>query len=75
MDWSCQATLLRYTRRGMHMTKDKTDKKLTEDQIARRRDDAVRRALNTPPKPHKDMKKGKKRQDERPTASGDEKHT
>ena len=50
---------------------------LSANAIARRRDAAVRRALNTPPKPHKDMKKGKgkKRQDERPTASddGDEK--
>ncbi len=41
------------------------------DDIAKRRDEALRRALNTPPKQHKDMKKGvkKKRQDERPTAS------
>ena len=46
-------------------------------EVDKRRDDALRRALNTPPKHHKDMKKGarKKRQDERPTASedGDEK--
>jgi hypothetical protein len=28
-------------------------------ETARRRDEAVRRALNTPPKPHKDMKLGK----------------
>lgn len=43
--------------------------------VTQRADDALRRALNTPPKPHKDMKKGKgkKRQDERPTASDDEK--
>ena len=39
-----------------------------ESVVAERRDEAVRRALNTPPKPLKDMKKGKKRQD-RPTAS------
>ena len=26
-----------------------------EAEIARRRDDAIRRALNTPPKPHKEM--------------------
>jgi hypothetical protein len=45
---------------------------MTDDEIARRRDAAVRRALNSPPKPHKDMKKGKKkRQDEQPTASED----
>ena len=46
-------------------------------EVEQRRDEALRRALNTPPKHHKDMKKGrsKKRQDERPTASedGDEK--
>ena len=33
--------------------------------IVRRRDEAVRRALNTPPKPHKDMKLGKRK----PTSS------
>lgn len=40
-------------------------------QIEQRRDEAIRRALNTPPKHHKDMKKGtrKKRQEDRPTAS------
>ena len=27
----------------------------TEDEIAKRRDNAIRRALNTPPKPHKEM--------------------
>jgi hypothetical protein len=44
-----------------------------EEATARRRDEALRRALNTPPKQHKDMKKGKgkKRQDDHPTASGD----
>lgn len=43
-----------------------------DDPIAQRRDDALRRALNTPPKQHKDMKKGRgKRQDDRPTASGE----
>jgi hypothetical protein len=40
------------------------------NEINRRRDEALRRALNTPPKHHKDMKKGRpeKRQDQ-PTAS------
>jgi hypothetical protein len=38
--------------------------------IARRRDEALRRALNTPPKQHKDMKKGKgKKQQDKPTTS------
>ena len=39
----------------------------SNEEIAHRRDEAVRRALNTPPKPHKDMKKGK--QKATPTAS------
>jgi len=38
----------------------------TNTSVEDRRDDAVRRALNTPPKPLKDMNKGKakKRQDQ-----------
>jgi hypothetical protein len=50
----------------------RTTKKQTSDEIARRRDEAVRRALNTPPNPLKDMKKGKgrgKKRQDRPTAS------
>lgn len=42
--------------------------------VAKRADDALRRALNTPPKHHKDMKKGAKKKqegDERPTASSE----
>ena len=41
------------------------DAQYRDQETAHRRDDAVRRALNTPPKPLKDMKKGKekKRQD------------
>ena len=43
-----------------------------EKEIAQRRDDALRRALNTPPKQHKDMKKGKsKKRQDKPTASDD----
>lgn len=47
------------------------NKPKSDDDITRRANDALRRALNTPPKHHKDMKKGrdKKRQDESPTAS------
>jgi hypothetical protein len=47
-----------------------------EKKIEKRRDEAILRALNTPPKPHKDMKKGngKKQQDKSPTASDDVKH-
>jgi hypothetical protein len=41
--------------------------------VEKRRDEALRQALKTPPKLHKDMKKGaKKKQDESsPTASGE----
>ena len=48
-------------------------KPMTEQEIAQRRDDALRRALNTPPKQHKHMKKGarKKRQEDQPTASSE----
>ena len=35
-------------------------------EIEQRRDEALRRALNTPPKPHKDMKKGKGKQRDKP---------
>jgi hypothetical protein len=31
---------------------------MTDEEISQRRDKALRRALNTPPKQHKDMKKG-----------------
>jgi hypothetical protein len=34
---------------------DRDDTPLSDDDIARRRDDAIRRALNTPPTPHKQM--------------------
>jgi hypothetical protein len=53
------------------MAKTVSSEQLTPEQVVRRRDEAVRRALNTPPKPHKDMKKGKrrKRQEDHPTAS------
>lgn len=54
------------------MTKTRTEAPCTEE-IERRRDAAVRRALNTPPKAHKDMKKGtrKKRQEDQPTAASE----
>ena len=43
----------------------KSEQQLSEKEIVRRRDEAVRRALNMPPKPHKDMKLGKRK----PTSS------
>jgi hypothetical protein len=39
------------------------------DEIERRRDDALRRALNTPPKPHDEMKLGKKKPKPKAAAS------
>jgi hypothetical protein len=52
------------------MTKKPSE--LSDDEVRARREDALRRALNTPPKQHKDMKKGaKKKQDERPTPSSE----
>jgi hypothetical protein len=48
-----------------------TDEQQDNEVIAKRRDEALRRALDTSPKQHKDMKKGKarKRQEVHPTAS------
>ena len=37
------------------MTKSSEDQLYSENETALRRDDAIRRALNTPPKPHKEM--------------------
>jgi hypothetical protein len=41
------------------MKKPSDNQQLTEQQTIQRRDEAVRRALNTPPKPYKDAKVGK----------------
>lgn len=41
-------------------TRQRTDEQFSEKEIAKRRDDAIRRALNTPPKPYKDSKVGKR---------------
>jgi len=42
----------------------------SDEQTARRRDEALRRALSTPPKPHEDMKLGKgKKQKPKTSAS------
>jgi len=34
---------------------DQSDEQYSAEETARRRDDAIRRALNTPPTPHKEM--------------------
>ncbi len=46
------------------MSDPKTDKNLdvySDEEIARRRDDVIRRMANTPPKPHSAMKVGKRK--------------
>jgi hypothetical protein len=40
----------------------KNTKQLTELEIERRRDEALKRALGTPPKPHKDQSKREKKE-------------
>jgi hypothetical protein len=37
------------------------DPELNDAEIARRRDDVIRRMANTPPKPHSEMKVGKRK--------------
>jgi hypothetical protein len=50
-------------------------KPMPDDETAKRRDDALKRALSTKPKRHKEMKKIKERKnaDDYPPTSGDEK--
>jgi hypothetical protein len=42
------------------MGKKDAGKKYSEEEIAKRRDEALLRALSTPPKPHSAMKLGKR---------------
>ena len=54
----------------------KTDKSLetySDEETARRRDAALLRALSTPPKPHSEMKLGKRKAKARAKASWPEK--
>ncbi len=54
-------------RKGLTMGQ-KESGELSKSEIARSRDEALRRALNTPPKPHEDMKLGKQKK-QRPSAA------
>jgi hypothetical protein len=49
--------------------KPQGDPQFSEQEVARRRDEALRRALNSPPKPHKDMKLGKRKPKPKPKPS------
>ena len=43
--------------------------KTETESIEQKRDEAIRRALNTPPKQNKDLKKGSRKPQQSPTAS------
>jgi hypothetical protein len=43
------------------MTKTQSDDHYSEEETARRRDAVIKRMLATPPKPHSEMKIGKRR--------------
>jgi hypothetical protein len=51
------------------MNSGSSDSNYSDEETARRRDDALLRALNTPPKQHKDMKVGKHKAKVSPKAS------
>jgi len=43
------------------MAKPRNEDQYSDEEIARRRDDVIRRMANTPPKPHSAMKVGKRK--------------
>lgn len=43
------------------MPEKRTNELYSEDETARRRDAVIRRMVNTPPKPHSEMKLGKRK--------------
>jgi hypothetical protein len=52
-----------------------SNKTKQDQEISRRRDEAVRRALNTPPEQHKDLQKRKRKEREKNRPSASEKRT
>lgn len=47
-------------------TRPKNEDQCSPEEIVKRRDDAIRRALNTPPRPYKDSKVGDKKPQKTP---------
>jgi hypothetical protein len=55
----------------LHAMKRQPDDQYGPEETARRRDEAIRRALNTPPKPQKEIAgKGERKPKERPASKG-----
>jgi hypothetical protein len=52
---SCDMQSRKAFNREATIVNSKSDIRYTDEEIARRRDDAIRRALNTPPKPLKEF--------------------
>jgi hypothetical protein len=57
------------------MKAQKNAEEYSEQETKVRRDEALHRALNTPPKQHKDMKKGKSRKRKEDHSTASEKRT
>ena len=53
-------SLAKPKRRDVKKAPTTGDGEYTEEETARRRDAAMRKAMNTPPKPHAEMKVGRK---------------
>jgi hypothetical protein len=56
------------------MAVGRNEEQFTEEEIARRRDDVIRRMANTPPKPHSEMKLGKRKAKVSTKANPPQKH-
>jgi hypothetical protein len=55
MEWDAGALETSPKRRFDLRGREKADDQYTPEETARRRDEAIRRALNTPPKPQKEI--------------------